>query len=117
MSGARFDTEGSVKTLTAAGMPEAQALAVVAVFGRAHEMEATARATKSDIADTRADLLQDIVDARADLAQTKETITQGLVETKTEILKWVIGTVGIATAINVATVIATTLALAKILSR
>lgn len=117
MSAGGFDTEGSVKTLTAAGMPEAQALAIAALFRRAHETGATAPATKSDIADTRADLLQDIVDARADLAQTKATITQGLVETKTEILRWVIGMVGVATAINVATVIATALALAKVLAR
>ena len=80
-------------------------------------MGVTAPATKSDIADTRADLLQDIVDARADLAQTKATLTQGLVEAKTEILKWVIGAVGVGTAINVATVIAITLVLAKIFGR
>ena len=106
-----------VRTLTAAGMPEAQALAVIALLRQSWDRERGALAIKSDIAETRADLLRDIVDARADLAQTKADVMRGLAETKADILKWVIGAAGVAAVVNVATVIGGVLALGRILLR
>ena len=117
MTAAGFDTEWSLKTLTAAGMPEAEALAVTALLRHSRDMELGALATKPDIAETRADLLRDIVEFRAELAQSRADLLQSLVETKANILKWMIGMIGVAVAINSATAIGTMLALVRILGR
>lgn len=127
-----FDTHSSVKTLTAAGMPEAQAEAVTALLHQSRDVDQTILATKSDIAvskadllreiasvrtelgETRADLMRDIAEVRADLAQTKSELRRDLAETKADILKWMIGMVGGAVIINAATVIGAMLALVRI---
>jgi len=106
-----------IRTLTAAGMAEAQALALTALLRQSRDTELSALANKSDIAETRADLLHDIVDVRTDLAQTELDLMRGLAETKAGILKWVIGVVGVVAVINVATVIGGVLALGRVLTR
>jgi hypothetical protein len=106
-----------VRILTAAGMAEAQALALTALLRQSRDTELSALASKSDIAETRADLLHDIVDVRTNLVQTKLDLMRGLAETKADILKWVIGAVGVVAVINAATVIGGVLALGRILAR
>jgi hypothetical protein len=106
-----------VRILTAAGMAEAQALALTALLRQSRDTELSALASKSDIAETRVDLLHDIVDVRTNLVQTKLDLMRGLAETKADILKWVIGAVGVVAVINAATVIGGVLALGRILAR
>lgn len=143
MTATAFDTHSSVKTLTAAGMPEAQAEAVTDLLKQSRDTDLGTLATKSDLAETRADLhrdlvetkadllrdiasvradlaetradlLRDIAEVRADLSQTKADLRRDLAETKAEILKWMIGMVGGAVVVNAATVIGAMLALVRI---
>jgi multidrug resistance efflux pump len=138
-----FDTHASVKTLVAAGMPEAQAEAVTALIGEARGVEFGTLATKADLAETRADLRreiaevraelrqeitevradiaqtraelrQEIAEVRADFAQTRAELRQDIAEAKADILKWVIGMVAGAVVVNAITVIGAMLALVRI---
>jgi hypothetical protein len=77
-------------------------------------MDLSAPATKSDIAETRADLLHDIVDTRADLIQAKADLLQSLADAKADILKWTIGVILAAVAINTVIVIGAMLALMRV---
>ena len=86
-------------------MPEAQAQALTALLKQFRDMDLSSLATKSDVAETRADLLHDIVDTRADLIQTKADLLRSLAETRAEIRKWMIGMIGGAVVINTVTVI------------
>jgi hypothetical protein len=62
---AAFDTDRSIDSLTtASGMPEAQAQALTALLKQFRDVDLSILATKSDAAETRADLLHDIVDTR-----------------------------------------------------
>ena len=98
-------------------MPEAQALAITALLTHSYQMYLGSLATKPDIAETRADLLQDIVDLRAEITHSKAELLQRLAESRANFLKWMIGTAGVAVAVNSATVIATMLALVRIFGR
>ncbi len=117
MPAAAFDTDWSIKTLTAAGMPEAQAQVVTALLGQSHDIGLGTLAAKSDVAETRADLLHDIVDTRADLIQTKVDLLRSLAETRAEIRKWMIGMIGGAVVINTVTVIGVMLVLIRFVGR
>ena len=117
MSAAAFDTDRSINSMTAAGMPEAQAQALAALLKQFRDMDLSTLATKSDVAETRADLLHDIVDTRADFVQTKADLLRGLAETRAEILKWMIGMIGGAIIINTVTVIGVMLLLVRSVSR
>src|SRR6266853_2044657 len=97
---AAFDTDRSIDSLTASGMPEAQAQALTALLKQFRDMDLSSLATKSDVAETRADLLHDIVDTRTDLGQTKADLLRGFAETKSEIRRWMIGMIGGAVVIN-----------------
>ena len=66
---AAFDTHSSVKTLTAAGMPEGQAEAITELFKASRDADLNVLATKADLAQLRADLQQQIAELRADLQQ------------------------------------------------
>jgi hypothetical protein len=95
-----FDTLSSVKILTAAGMPETQAEAVTTLLREAHEATLGTLATKTDLAEAKADIL---LATKADLA-----------ETKADILKWMIGMIGGAVVVNAMTVIGAMLALIRL---
>ena len=78
MPAAAFDTDRSIDSLTtASGMPEAQAQALTALLKQFRDMGLSILATKSDVAETRADLLHDIVDTRTDLGQAKADLLWG----------------------------------------
>jgi hypothetical protein len=94
MTAMAFDTLSSVKTLTGAGMPEAQAEAITTLLREAHERTFGTLATKADLA---------FLATKADLA-----------ETKADILKWMIGMIGGAVVVNAMTVIGAMLALIRL---
>ncbi len=72
-----IDTHEVVKELTAAGFTEAQAEAVTRAVRRAQDVDLTVLATKSDLAETKAD-----------------------------ILKWMVSTIGLQTVIILGAVVA-----------
>jgi t-SNARE complex subunit (syntaxin) len=117
VTAAAFDTDRSIDSLTASGMPEAQAQALTALLKQFRDMELSTLATKSDVAETRADLLHDIVDTRADLGQAKADLLRGLAEARAEILKWVIGMIGGAVVVNIVTVIGAMLVFVRFVGR
>ncbi len=67
MSGAAFDTHSSVKTLTAAGMPEPQPEAVTALLKVARDADFSTLASKADLAQVKAVLRREIAEFRAEL--------------------------------------------------
>jgi hypothetical protein len=98
-----FDTHSSVKTLTAAGMPEAQAEAVTELIKLSREADLSGLATKADLAQVKADLAQLKADLRGDLA-----------ETKADILKRLAGMIAGAVVINVTAIIGAMLTLVRL---
>jgi hypothetical protein len=108
-----FDTHSSVKTLTAAGMPEAQAEAVTEQIKRSRGADLSGLATKADLAQVKADLAQ----VKADLAQLKADLQRDLAETKADILKWLVGMIAGAVVINVMAIIGAMLTLVRLVGR
>jgi len=98
-------------------MPEAQAQVVTALLRRSHDTDLGTLATKSDVAETRADLLHDIVDTRAELVQTKADLLRGLAETSSEIRKWMIGMIAGAVLVNTVILIGVMLVLVRLVGR
>jgi hypothetical protein len=80
-------------------------------------VELSTLATKSEVAETRADLLHDIVDTRADLGQTKADLLRGFAETQSEIRRWMIGMIGGAVVIYAVIVVVAMLALVRFVGR
>ncbi len=121
MTTTAFDTHSSVKTLTAAGMPEAQAEAVTELFKVTREADQTSLATKVDLAQVKADLQRDIAEVRADLqrdiAEIRADLPRALAETKADILKWTFGMIAGAVVVNAVTVVAAMPALVRIVAR
>jgi hypothetical protein len=115
MSAVAFDTHSSVKTLTAAGMPEPQAEAVTDLLKIARDADLGTLATKADLAQVKADLQHEIAQVKADLQFEIAELRTDLAETKAEILKWMFGMIAGAVVINVMTIIGATLALVRIL--
>jgi hypothetical protein len=109
MSAAAFDTHSSVKTLTAAGMPEPQAEAVTALLKVARDADLDTLVTKVDLAQVKAELRRDIVEVKAELQRD-------LAETKADILKWLVGMIAGAVVINAMSVIGAMLALVRIVA-
>jgi len=101
-----FDTHSSVKTLTAAGMPEAQAEAVTEQIKRSRGADLSGLATKADLAQVK-----------ADLAQLKADLQRDLAETKADILKWLVGMIAGAVVINVMAIIGAMLTLVRLVGR
>jgi hypothetical protein len=101
---AGFDTDASVKTLTAAGMPEGQAEAVTELIKLSREPDLSLLATKADLAPLKADLGQLRVELQRDIA-----------ETKADILKWLVGMIAGAVVINVMAIIGAMLTLVRLL--
>jgi len=136
---AAFDTHSSVKTLTAAGMPEGQAEAITELFKASRDADLNVLATKADLAQLRADLQQQIAELRADLQQQiaevrsdlqqqitavrsdlqqqiaalRGDIQRDIAETKADILKWMFGMIAGAVIINVMAIIGAMLALVR----
>jgi hypothetical protein len=101
-----LDTHAFVKSLTASGMPEAQAEAVTDLVRQARESDVAELATKADLASGIA-----MVDRRVTEAEGRLTAT--IAETKTDLLKWTIGMVGGAVLFNAVTVVGAMLALLR----
>ncbi len=118
-----FDTHSSVKTLTAAGMSEAEAEAVTELLKLARDADFGAMATKADlqreIAELRADLQREIAELRADLqreiAELRGDLQRDIAESKADILKWVFGMIAGAVLINIMAIVGAMLAVVRIL--
>jgi len=67
MSAAAFDNHSSVKTLTAAGMPEPQGEAITALLKVARDADLDTLATKVDLAQVKAELQRDLAETKADI--------------------------------------------------
>jgi len=117
MTDMTIDTHAFVETLTAAGMPEAQAEAVTTVVRQSHEVWLAKLVTKADLDEAEAKVKSQIGETEAKLGsqigETEARLTVALAETKAEIMKWMIGTVGGAVVINAMTIIGAMLALTK----
>jgi chromosome segregation ATPase len=133
---AAFDTHSSVKRLTAAGMPEAQAEAITELFTAARDAELSGLVTKADlhqeiaavwtdlqreIASIRADLQHEIGGLRAEIAEVRADLQREIggvraeiAEIRADILKWMIGLVAGAVLINVMAVVGAMLAVVRI---
>ena len=133
MADMALDTHAFVKTLTAAGMPEAQAEAVISIVRQSHEKWLETLVAKDDLkfglgetegrvklalADSENRLKLALADSESrlqlGLADSENKLQLGLAETKADIMKWMIGTVGGAVIINAMTIIGAMLALTKI---
>ncbi len=82
-----MDTHEVVKELLAAGFTEGQAEAVTRLVYKARDIDLSNLATKADLAATKAELLVK------------------LAETKAEILKWMVGTIGVQTVVILGAVV------------
>jgi hypothetical protein len=117
VTAAAFNTHSTVRTLIAAGMPEVQAQAIAAVTTRPPDPDLSTLASKSDVAETRTDLLHDIVDTRAELTQTRADLLTAVAQARSDVRKWMIGVATVAVVINAAAVIAAMLLLVRALAR
>nr|WP_294528265.1 hypothetical protein [uncultured Rhodopila sp.] len=82
-----MDTHEVDKELLAAGFTEGQAEAVTRLVYKVQEINLSNLATKADLTTTKAELLVK------------------LAETKSEILKWMIGTIGVQTVVILGTMV------------
>jgi hypothetical protein len=120
-----LDTHEVVKELRAVGFTDEQAEAVTRVIRRSQDIDLSNLATKADLqltrtelqnglenglASVRADLQNGLASVRADLqlglASAKSDLQIGLAETKAEILKWMVGTIGVQTVVILGAVVA-----------
>jgi len=123
-----MDTHEVVKELLAAGFSDKQAEAVTRVVQRSQDIDLSNLATKADLAATKADLQADLAATKAELqaglAATKAELQAGLAgvkadlqmglaaakvdlaETKAEILKWMVGSMGVQTVVILGAVVA-----------
>jgi len=90
-----MDTYEVVKELMAAGFTDEQAQAVTRVVRRAHDVDVSNLATKTDIAMMK-----------TDLAATKADLELRLAELKAELLKWLLGSIGIQTVVIIGALLA-----------
>jgi hypothetical protein len=125
-----IDTHEVVQELKAAGFTEAQAEAVTRIVRKSQDIDLSSLATKNDLAVTKADLQRDMGELKLNLAEVKADLQRDLAElradlqrdlaalradlqrdlgnTKAEMLKWVIGSIGIQTIVILGAVIALT---------
>ncbi len=80
-----LDTHEVVKELRAVGFTDEQAEAVTRVIRKAQEIDLSNLVTKADL--------------QLGMASAKADLQIGLAETKAEILKWMVGTIGVQTVI------------------
>ena len=93
-----LDTHELVKDLQAAGFTDAQAEVLARALRQAHDLDLTHLATKADLSATQAAF-------RADLTATKADLTAAIAETKVEMMKWLVGTVGVQTVVIIGAVV------------
>lgn len=118
-----LDTHAFVKTLTAAGMPEAQAEAVTTLVTVAREADTAQLVTKADLqialadlkAEFKAELQREIGGLRTEQQREIGSLRAELATTKSDLLKWMIGLVLGAVLLNVMTVVGAMVALIKVL--
>jgi hypothetical protein len=107
MSGLAFDSLAYARRLEAAGFTREQAEALAAEQAKLLDERL---ATKTDLEQTRAMLSRDIEDTRASLSRDIEALRLSakadLAETRADILKWVVGTIGLQTVVILGAVIA-----------
>jgi hypothetical protein len=120
-----LDTHEVVKDLRAVGFTDEQAEAVTRVIRQSQDIDLSNLVTKTDyqlglaatktdlqmgLAATKTDLQTGLAAAKTDLqmglAAAKADLQIGLAETKSEILKWMVGTIGVQTIIILSAVAA-----------
>jgi hypothetical protein len=119
-----FDTLVQAKRLREAGFDEKQAEALTAVLRDAVKpFDTSELATKSDLADLKADVKADLAALKADvatkseLAALKADVKADLAALKADLLQWVIGLVLGAVVLNAFVVIGSIFGLLKLLGR
>ena len=117
-----LDTHAFVESLTAAGMPEPQAEAVITLVTPARDADATRFISKFDVADTATKADLEVLATKADLAglttkaelaASEASLRLALADTGADILKWMFGMVGGAVVLNAVTVVGAMLALLR----
>ncbi len=126
-----FDTHAVVKELVAAGFTGEQAEAVTRAVRQAQDIDLSNLATKTDLAELKAELKGDLSalksdltavksdltaaksdiasvrsELKSDMAVTKSDIRRDIADTKADILKWMVGTIGIQTVVIIGAVLA-----------
>jgi hypothetical protein len=120
-----LDTHEVVKELRAVGFTDEQAEAVTRVIRQSQDIDLSDLVTKTDyqlglaatktdlqmgLAATKTDLQTGLAAAKTDLqmglAAAKADLQIGLAETKSEVLKWMVGTIGVQTIIILSAVAA-----------
>jgi hypothetical protein len=92
-----IDTHEVVLELKAAGFTEAQAEAVTRVVRKAQDIDLSALANKNDLAEVK-----------VNIAEVKADLQRDLANIKAELLKWIIGSIGVQTIVILGAVIALT---------
>jgi hypothetical protein len=115
-----LDTHEVVKELMAAGFTDAQAEAVTRQLRQVQDVDLSTLATKTDLhlgltavraelqvglAEAKSDLQIGLATVKADLAQAKASLEKSIAETKSDILKWMVGTIGLQTVVIVGAVL------------
>jgi hypothetical protein len=93
-----FDTHRIVKRLMEVGFSNLQAEAVTDVLGESRQVDLSHLATKGDLSSTKVEL-------QAEIASTKSELQLALSDTRSDILKWVIGAIGLQTIVVVGAVV------------
>jgi hypothetical protein len=106
-----FDTYGIVKKLKAAGFSELQAEAVTDAVRDSRDVDFSVLATKTDLAAVRADFNATTAALKADIEIIKIRLDRcveksDLEALRAEILKWIVGAVGLQTIAVIAAAIA-----------
>ena len=105
-----LETHKVVKGLKAAGFTDEQAEAVTRVMRRAQDIDLTELATKGDMQGVRTELqglrseLKAEIsalrsDLKTDVSGVRSDFQVALAETKADLLKWVIGAIGVQTLV------------------
>ena len=93
-----FDTHAFVKKLTAVGVPEAQAKVLAQEQARLNEERLAAKLETSDLAQRTRDEFTEVA-KRVETLATRADVEQRISEAKAEILKWVVGAIGLQTIV------------------
>ncbi len=98
-----LDTDEVVKELKAAGFTGSQAEVVTRLLRQVQDIVVSTLVTKTDLAVAQAALQAAL---KAEAAETKAELTAKILENKAEILKWMIGTIGLQTVAILSAVVA-----------
>jgi hypothetical protein len=111
-----IDTHEVVKELKAVGFTDQQAEAMTRALRQSQDSELSNLVTKADYqaglsvakTDLRAEMAALRAEMQTDLAAVRAELRIGLAETKSEILKWMVGMIGVQTIIILGAVAALT---------